>query len=85
MGGGVGLGWGQDGFERRIEVCYFFLGGSGRGVWSGVGLGDQGICEQRSEVFAKINKKMGVSGRGGGGSGGGGGLRVDVNKELKFL
>ena len=44
----------------------------------------QGRCEQRSEVFVKIQKKniffffffWG---------GGGGGHRVDVNKELKFL
>ena len=41
-------------------------------------------CEQRSEVFVKIEKKK----LGGGGvrSGeGGGGVRVDVNEELKFL
>ena len=35
---------------------YIFLGG-------GVGLGDQGRCEQRSEVFVKIQKKNG-GGRG---------------------
>ena len=54
---------------------------------TGVGLGGQGRCEQRSEVFVKIkNKKIvwGV-GSGGGGSGWGGGGRVDVNEELKFL
>ena len=59
----------------------------------------QGRCEQRSEVFVKIQKKIfffyfiwggGVGGGGGvrlGGcsGGGGGGHRVDVNKELKFL
>ena len=70
-------------------------GGSG-----GVGLGGQGGCERRIEVFVKIQKKkiffLGRSG-GGGGSGGGGrwgvgggfgvglGVRVDVNNELKFL
>ena len=40
--------------------------GSGRG---GVGLGGQGRCEQRSEVFVKIQKTFffwGGSGRGGG-------------------
>ena len=37
-----------------------------------VGLGGQGRCEQRSEVFVKIKKK-------------GFGVRVDVNEELKFL
>ena len=55
---------------------------------------DQGRCEQRSEVFVKIQKKKNSLGGGwGGGSGrgsdvrggGGGGHRVDVNKELKFL
>ena len=46
----------------------------------GVGLGGQGRCEQRSEVFVKNKKKCGGGGRGGGGgwggfrSGGGGGL-----------
>ena len=49
----------------------------------GVGLGDvrvvggQGGCEQRIEVFVKIQKKFGGLGRVG--------VRVDVNKELKFL
>ena len=48
--------------------------------------------EQRSEVFVKNKKKMcggGFRSEGGGagvGSGGWmGGVRVDVNKELKFL
>ena len=56
----------------------------------GVGLGDQGGCERRIEVFVKIQKKN-WGGGGGGGSGGGGwvggrgGVRVDVNEELKFL
>ena len=51
----------------------------------------QGRCEQRSEVFVKIQKKkifffFGGGGRGVGGClGGGGGHRVDVNKALKFL
>ena len=40
-----------------------------------VGLGCQGGCERRIEVFVKIKKKNGGSGRGwvGGGSGWGGG------------
>ena len=48
----------------------------------GVGLGGQGGCERRIEVFVKIQKK-----NFGGGSGGGSGwgVRVDVNEELKFL
>ena len=67
----------------------------GQGGGGGIGLGGQGRCEQRSEVFVK-NQKINVgggfrSGGGGGGvgRGGGGGLdggvRVDVNEELKFL
>ena len=47
----------------------------------GGGLGGQGGCERRIEFFVKIQKKMGGSGSGWGG----GGVRVDVNKELKFL
>ena len=43
-------------------------------------MGGQGGCEQRIEVFVKIQKK------GGGRVGGSGwGVRVDVNEELKFL
>ena len=62
-------------------------------------MGGQSGCERRIEVFVKIQKKNffflgGGSGGGGGGGGGGGsvgeggvggGVRVDVNKELKFL
>ena len=50
----------------------------------GGGMGGQGGCERRIEVFVKIQKKIG----GGGVLGGvrfGGGVRVDVNEELKFL
>ena len=66
---------------------FFFWGGGGGG--GGVGLGGQGGCERRIEVFVKIQKKN-FWGGGGGGSGGGsgsgwGGVRVDVNEELKFL
>ena len=51
-------------------------GGSGRGGGSvgGVGLGGQGGCERRIEVFVKIQKKnifFGGGGRGGGRGGGG--------------
>ena len=49
-------------------------------------MGSQGGCEQRIEVFVKIQKK---NPGGGGGTvrvGLGGGVRVDVNEEeLKFL
>ena len=60
-------------------------------------MGGQGGCERKIEVFVKIQKKRiwgeGVSGGGGVVSGGGGGVglgggagvRVDANKELKFL
>ena len=55
----------------------------------GVGLGGQGGCERRIEVFVKIQKKIWGGGGGGGGSvggsGSGWGVRVDVNNELKFL
>ena len=62
------------------------VGGGGRGR-------GQGGCEQRIEVFVKIQKKkfFGVGGQGGGGGQGSvggvglGGVRVDVNEELKFL
>ena len=51
-------------------------------------------CERRIKVFVKYKKKKknifffgggGVSGQGGGGQVGGGGVRVDVNREVKFL
>ena len=63
-------------------------GGSLRG---GSGIGCQGGCEQRIEVFGKFKNNyffLGGGGPGGGGGGGGsgcGGIRVDVNEELKFL
>ena len=63
------------------------MGGGGGGV--GLGRGGQNGCERRIEVFVKIQKKkIGVGGVGlvgGGGGRVGGGVRVDVNKELKFL
>ena len=48
---------------------------NGGGVWSGggVGLKGQGRCEQRSEVFVKIQKEK--KNGGGGGQVGGGGVR----------
>ena len=50
----------------------------------GVRLGGQSGCEQRIEIFVKIQKKNLGGGRWGGG-GVGGGVRVDVNEELEFL
>ena len=60
-------------------------GGGGPG---GSGWGVQGGCEQRIEVFVKIQKKKKIVGGGSGcrvGGGRVGGVRVDVNEELKFL
>ena len=62
---------------------------SGWGGWSvggvGVGLGCQSGCERRIEVFVKIQKKKFFLGGGSVWEGVWGGVRVDVNKELKFL
>ena len=100
MGGrwGVGVG-GQSGCERRIEVFVKIqkknLGGGSGGWVGGRGrVGGQSGCERRIEVFVKIQKKDfffvgggwgSVGGVSVGGSGSGWGVRVDVNKELKFL
>ena len=62
------------GLGHRVGGC------SGWGVQSG--------CERRIEVFVKIQKKLLGGGSGGEGLGRVGvglGVRVDVNKELKFL
>ena len=54
-------------------------------------MGGQGGCEQRIEVFVKIQKKKKNWGGGGRGRGRvwgvrvGWGVRVDVNEELKFF
>ena len=62
---------------------FFFLGGGG-GVR--VGFGGQSGCERRIEVFVKIQKKIWGGGGGRwGGSRSGLWVRVDLNKELKFL
>ena len=60
------------------------MGGVGGGGRWGVGVGGQSGCERRIEVFVKIQKKRFFF-WGGGGGGSGWGVRVDVNKELKFL
>ena len=55
---------------------------SGGGGGGGSGLGGQGGCERRIEVFVKIQKKK----IGGGGRGGVVGVvRLNVNKKLEFL
>ena len=58
--GGVGLGVGQIGCERRIEVFVkiqkTIFGGRGGGLEGRVGGGGSGsgwMCEQRIEVFVK--------------------------------
>ena len=67
-------------------LLFFFGGGGGGRVGSGggVGLGGQGRCEQRSQVFVKIKLiNCGGSVRRGG-EWSGWGVRVDVIEELKF-
>ena len=89
-----GLGRGSVGGVRVDVDEWGGVGGLGR-VWvggGGVGLGGQGGCERRIQVFWKIHKQKF---RGGGGVGLGGqvgregwvgvGVRVDVNEEVKFL
>ena len=61
------------------------MGGGGRVGSKGGGVrlgGGKGRCEQRKEVFVKIQKNGGGVGSGVSGSWG---VRVDVNEELKFL
>ena len=92
--GGVGLGGGggvQGESEWRSEAfvkiqkknsIFFFSWGGGWGVGSG---GDGlGGWEWRIEAFVKIQKKKYFFLFGGGG-GGVGRVRVDVNREVKFL
>ena len=82
--GGVGLGsgwgvrveggggWGV-GVDVIQELKFFgkFKKKIGGGGWGGVGLGGQGGCERRIEVFVKIQKKKFFFWGGGGGGGGG--------------
>ena len=56
------------------------MGGDVRGVG-----GSQGGCEQRIEVFVKIQIQKKIWGGRGAGLGCGGEVRVDANEELKFL
>ena len=58
------------------------MGGGRRTGRGGVGLGNQDGCECSSEVFVKIQKKL------GGGSGlfwGGGVVRVDANEKSEVI
>ena len=52
----------------------------GGGVGGGVGLGGQGGCERKIEVFEKIHKNKFRGGGVGRVRVGGGGVRVDVNE-----
>ena len=68
-GGGVGLGGGQCGCERRIEVFKENSQKKIRTRGGGIGFGGQGGCERRMEVFVKIQNNWGWGvGLGGGGS-----------------
>ena len=89
-----GSGWGvRVDVNEELKFLLKFkkkIWGGGQGGRGGggvrVGLGGQSGCERRIEVFVKIQKKiLGGGGGVGGGGGGGGGVRMDVNKELKFL
>ena len=68
----------------KKNIFFFFEGVRSEGG-GGFGLGGQGGCERRIEVFGKIQKKM-LWGLGvGSGWGSGRGVRLDVNEELKFF
>ena len=91
FGGGAGvfgLGGGQDGCKRRIEV-FVKIHKNGGGVGSGGGgyrVGGVRVdVNEELKFLRKFKKKMGGSGLGGGVGFGLGGVRVDVNEELKFL
>ena len=80
-GGQVGGGGGVRVWGVRVDVngkqkLLWKFKKNGGGVGSG-GVG-QGGWERRIEAFVKIQKK-------GGGGGVGSGVRVDVNREVKFL
>ena len=53
----------------KIQKKNFFLGGGVGGSVGGCGLGGQGGCERRIEVFVKIQKKKILGVRSGGGGG----------------
>ena len=66
----------------KIPQKKTFGGGGGvRGGESGVGLGGQGGCDRRIEVFGKIHT---TKNRRGGGVGLGG-VRVDVNERIEVF
>ena len=71
MGGG-GRGERSGGWGGRVGWVRVDVNEELKFLWKfGVGLGGQGGCERRIEVFVKIKKKF-IFFWGGGGSGGGG-------------
>ena len=88
--GGKIKNWGgecRDVKPTKLQSQNIFIESTGGGVGLGGGGGGQDGCERRIKVFVKIQKKVvffgGGSGRGRGGRVGG--VRVDVNREVKFL
>ena len=71
--------------KKKIGGGGWVGGGGGVGLGGGSGWwGGQGGCERRIKVFVKIQKKYFFFLGGGGGSRVVG-VRVDVNREVKFL
>ena len=89
--GGKIKNWGgecRDVTPTKLQSQNIFKEHWGRGG----GGGGQDGCERRIKVFVKIQKKIKFKkiyifflGGGGGGGGRVGGVRVDVNREMKFL
>ena len=75
--------WRSEAFVKIQKNIFFWGGGSGQG--GGVGLGCQGGWERRIEAFVNFFFFWGGGGSGRGGGGSGWGVRVDVNREVKFL
>ena len=75
----------KDVTPTKLQSQNIFKEHWGVGLGGGGGGGGQDGCERRIKVFVKIQKKK-LGGVGSGGPGGGGwGVRVDVNREVKFL
>ena len=69
-GGGSGRGGGEGVGGHRVDVNKVFVKIKKKNNWLGrVGVGGQGGCERRIEVFVKIQKKKLGVGEGGGGGG----------------
>ena len=70
----------RDVTPTKLQSQNIFKEHLGGGV--GLGVGGQNGCERRIKIFVKIQKKWGGGGRVGGS---GRGVRVDLNREVKFL